>query len=71
MGTTIHFKNNIGVGATVTLKDEPVQAAAFYDIFHNNKKLEEFVRELAAGEIQFPAESAQALMDELNSCLVI
>lgn len=66
MGTTIHFENDIEVGAIISLKDEPVKAAAFYDIFLNNATLEDFVRELASGDMDYPVEKAQAVMDELN-----
>lgn len=43
-----------------------VAAAAFYDIFETNEKLEDFVRKCAAGEFADPEEAAQDLMDAMK-----
>lgn len=66
MATIVFFENDISVGKTITVENEPVKAAAFYDMFYNNEKLEEFVRKLASGQIKEPVEAAQLIMDELN-----
>jgi hypothetical protein len=66
MGTVIHFENDIAVSKELSLTDEPVKAAAFYDLFDHAEKLEDFVRELAGGKIADPVSAANQMMDLLN-----
>jgi hypothetical protein len=66
MTTIVFFENDVKVSKVMTVENEPVKAAAFYDMFAQNEKLEEFVRKLAQGNIDDPESEAQALMDVLN-----
>jgi len=45
-----------------------LKSSAWYrgDAISDKDKLEGFVRELASGDIQFPAEAAEALMEQMN-----
>lgn len=66
MATIVFFENDVKVGKLMSLENEPVKAAAFYDMFAQNEKLEKFVRDLADGKINDPESAAQDLMDSLN-----
>lgn len=54
--------------AFMKINEVPVKisACAFYDIFANNERLEDFVRALADGHIYDPVQAAQKIMDELG-----
>lgn len=66
MATIVFFENDVKVGRVMTVENEPVKAAAFYDLFAQNEKLEDFVRDLADGKIDDPESTAQDLMDLLE-----
>ena len=66
MTTIVFFENDVKVGKLMTVENEPVKAAAFYDMFAQNERLEDFVRKLADGKIDDPESEAQELMDSLN-----
>lgn len=74
MGTiALLFRNapeHVRVARTINIcgQETEVSAAAFYDIFSTNEKLEDFVRRCAAGEFSDPEEAAQDLMDEMKFC---
>lgn len=65
-GTIVHFKNSINVSKNISVHSEPVLQAAFYDIFKHKQILEEFVRNLAGSDIQYPVDEAQELLEFLD-----
>ena len=72
MGTiALLFRNapeHVRVARTINIygHETEVSAAAFYDIFDTNEKLEDFVRKCANGEFADPEEAAQDLMDAMK-----
>lgn len=60
--------NNVRVSRTMTIGGNEVEisAAAFYDIFAVCERLEDFVRDVAAGEFDDAELAARELMDDLK-----
>lgn len=66
MPTVVLFENDLSVSRTLTVNEEPVAAVAFNDLFKTSELLEDFVRSIANGEVDYPEKAASELLEDME-----